>query len=155
MNPSSIRPHLQSAFCACLIAAAAVTLFNGLALCAAENPDVLPRYRLKPGQELQYHGESEFKYRTGDQAGAFHYTTDWRVCVVRANGDGSWRLVAKSAEKTSQSWGKDFEDHGTRTRLQDNVVGSLSRRPHFVGRPEPTNSAGGSVSTFSRQRRVV
>ncbi|MDR3638770.1 MAG: TlpA disulfide reductase family protein [Isosphaeraceae bacterium] len=60
---------------------------------ADETTGALPRYRLKVGQELKYHGTSDFKYENG----SFGYKTDWQVWVVGANDDGSWRLVLRSS----------------------------------------------------------
>jgi peroxiredoxin len=60
----------------------------------------LPRYRLKVGQELKYHGTSDFKYQNGSLA----YETDWTFWVVRANDDGSWRVIGRSSSRTSQSF---------------------------------------------------
>jgi len=65
---------------------------RGLALLAAIGPAMadeaaspVPRYRLKVGQELKYHGSSDFKY----ESGSLGSETDWQVWVVRANDDGS------------------------------------------------------------------
>jgi RNA polymerase sigma-70 factor (ECF subfamily) len=56
-------------------------------------PVKLPRFRLEPGQELVYTGEE----RTNGGQGARSRTHgEWRVWVVRANQDGSWRLVERS-----------------------------------------------------------
>jgi thiol-disulfide isomerase/thioredoxin len=52
------------------------------------------------GQELKYHGTNEFKYENGSLA----TQTDWTVWVVRANDDGSWRLVARSSSRMSQTF---------------------------------------------------
>ena len=71
------------------------------AACAAGGSDELPRYRLKVGQELKYHGTSDFKYENG----SLKDQTDWTVWVVRANDDGSWRLIGRSSSRTSQTFG--------------------------------------------------
>jgi thiol-disulfide isomerase/thioredoxin len=107
MNPSSIRRYLRSTFCACLIAAAAATLFNGPALRAAESPDDLPRYRLKSGQELKYHGQAEFKYGKNVNGLPRGSATDWRVWVARANANGSWRVIVSVSSRELPAVGKD------------------------------------------------
>ena len=107
MIPFSIRRHLRSAVCACLCAAAAGTLFSSPALRAAGDLRAPPRYRLAPGQELQYHGQSEFKYGKEDSGGALGSTLDWQAWVIRANGDGGWHLVIRSTTKSWSSYGKD------------------------------------------------
>jgi peroxiredoxin len=68
---------------------------------AADGSDELPRYRLKVGQELKYHGTSDFKYENGSLA----HQSDWTVWVVRANDDGGWRMVGRSSTRMSQSFG--------------------------------------------------
>ena len=67
--------------------------------CAAGGSDELPRYRLKVGQELKYQGKSDFKYDNGSLA----YQNDWTFWVVRANTDGSWRVIGRSSSRTSQT----------------------------------------------------
>ncbi|AGA27186.1 TlpA family protein disulfide reductase [Singulisphaera acidiphila] len=84
------------------------TLRGGLAamalLCVhagsqANESDSIPRYDLKPGQEFNYHGTSEFKFENGS-----HSTkTDYQVWVIRKNDDGSYRIVVRSSQKFSQS----------------------------------------------------
>ena len=61
--------------------------------------DELPRYRLKVGQEFKYNGKSDFKYENGSLA----YQNDWTFWVVRANDDGSWRLIGRLSSRTSQT----------------------------------------------------
>ncbi len=67
---------------------------------AAAGTDELPRYRLKVGQELKYHSDSDFKYDNGSLA----FKADWTVWVVRANDDGSWRLIGRSSSRTAQAF---------------------------------------------------
>jgi thiol-disulfide isomerase/thioredoxin len=77
-------------------------LFPALAVLAPFAParaDDLPRYKLKVGQELRYHGTSDFKYENG----SFGHKSDWRVWVVRANDDGGWRLVLRSSSQMTQT----------------------------------------------------
>lgn len=49
----------------------------------------LPRYRLQVGQQLDYETSSSQKYQSGE----FKSAADWRIWVVAANPDGSWRLL--------------------------------------------------------------
>jgi peroxiredoxin len=67
---------------------------------AAGDSDVLPRYRLKIGQELKYQGTSEFKYDSGSLA----HQNDFTFWVVRANDDGSWRLIGRTSSKMAQTF---------------------------------------------------
>ena len=79
-------------------------LFPALALLASFTParaNDLPRYKLKVGQELKYHGTSDFKYENG----SLGYKNDWQVWVVRANDDGGWRLVLRSSSQMTQTVG--------------------------------------------------
>jgi thiol-disulfide isomerase/thioredoxin len=84
-----------------------IVAFSGVVLLGAIAPAVadegsseLPRYRLKAGQELKYHGTSDFRYENGSLANE----TDWTVWIVRANGDGGWRLVVRSSSRSSQTF---------------------------------------------------
>ena len=79
---------------------AIVLLGTIAAVVADEGSNDLPRYRLKVGQELKYHGKSDFRYENGSLA----HQTDWTVWVVRANADGGWRLVVRSSSQMSQSF---------------------------------------------------
>lgn len=66
---------------------------------ADEAESSVPRDRLKVGQELKYHGTSDFKYENG----AFGTKSDWQVWVVRANDDGGWRLVLRHSSRMTQT----------------------------------------------------
>jgi peroxiredoxin len=66
----------------------------------------VPRYRLQVGQELTYRGSDEFKY----DRGRLLTRTSWRIWVVRANPDGSWRLVIRYGSAFSQGPGEAKED---------------------------------------------
>jgi peroxiredoxin len=66
----------------------------------AVGTDELPRYRLKVGQEFKYQGSSDFKYDNG----SLGHQTEWTFWVVRANDDGSWRLIGRSSNKMSQTF---------------------------------------------------
>ncbi len=77
-------------------------LFPALALLVSFTParaDDLPRYKLKLGQELTYQGTSDFKF----ESGSFGSKMDWQVWVVRANDDGSWRLVLRSRHQRTRT----------------------------------------------------
>ena len=80
----------------------ALALLGLIAIARAdETTNDLPRYRLKVGQELKYHGTSDFKYENG----SFGTKSDWQVWVVRANDDGGWRLVLRSSSQMTQTVG--------------------------------------------------
>jgi peroxiredoxin len=66
---------------------------------AAGGSDEMPRYRLQVGQELKYQGKSEFKYDNG----SLGHQNDWTFWVVRANDDGSWRVIGRVSSRTSQT----------------------------------------------------
>ena len=92
-----------STTCLCGLSSA-LTLLGLSSPAGAEVRHLVPRYRLKVGQELKYHGTNDFKYDNG----SFGRTTDWQVWVVRTNDDGSWRLVLRSSDRKSQpSDGRD------------------------------------------------
>jgi thiol-disulfide isomerase/thioredoxin len=58
----------------------------------------MPRYRLTPGQELTYRSVT-----ISDQGGKSVYNVDWKVWVVGAEADGSWRLVLRCDLRTERS----------------------------------------------------
>ncbi len=75
--------------------------------------EALPRYRLEVGQELVFRQTSESSYRYSDKSYVSVTTTDWKVWVVRANKDGSWRLILRSSATSSQTVdGKKQPDRG-------------------------------------------
>lgn len=77
----------------------------------ADEP-ALPRYQLKPGQEIHLKSESMFKYTNGG-----HGTKgDWTVWVVKDNGDGSFRLVIKQSQAFS-AIEKDGKTHDQPARV--------------------------------------
>lgn len=82
-------------------------LLSGLAAVVLVLPawgaDALPRYQFKPGQELIYKSKSDFKYGEGNTAGAHEYSDEWTVWVVRANTDGSYRLVVRNRNTFAQT----------------------------------------------------
>lgn len=72
--------------------------------CEAQNQ--LPRYHFEVGQELVYRGGSELK---SDKITLSHRHS-WHVWVVRANSDGSWRLLLRHGDAFSVHRGKTDED---------------------------------------------
>ncbi len=74
---------------------AAISIAAAAQVKASEPSSTLPRYRLQVGQELIYESNGEFKYNGGEQVSEGH----WNIWVVRANADGSWRLVLRSKSK--------------------------------------------------------
>jgi peroxiredoxin/Tfp pilus assembly protein PilE len=84
-----------------------------LVLCgsAAARAETLPRYKFVPGQELTYSAQSSFKSGEGEKANTRETNTDWSVWVVRANPDGSFRLVIREQmTMTSNYDGKKNEN---------------------------------------------
>jgi peroxiredoxin len=70
----------------------------------------LPRYQFQPGQELTFRSSSVFKFGTGETAGEHGHQSDWTVWVLRANADGSFRLVLREKNVFSQtSQGKKMD----------------------------------------------
>ncbi len=81
-------------------------LFLGLCTIARgeDSAPALPRYQLKPGLEFTVHGTDEFKYENG----SLNTSNDYQVWVIRANADGSWRVVIQSKSRMTQKMnGKD------------------------------------------------
>jgi peroxiredoxin len=82
---------------------------------AAEGADVnigLPRYRLEVGQELNYKGESDFKYKNGSArgyrgSGSQGFRDEWKVWIVRKNDDGNRRVVIRLSRVLFED-GKDI-----------------------------------------------
>jgi thiol-disulfide isomerase/thioredoxin len=69
-----------------------------MVICApgvARAADALPRYKFQPGQELTFTAKSSFKSGEGEKANTRETNNDWTVWVVRANPDGSFRLVIR------------------------------------------------------------
>lgn len=91
------------------IVASGLLFIGGSVVASGAEAPTPPRYQLKPGQELKYHGTSEFKY---DHAG-FGSETDWQVWVVRQNDDGSWRLVLRSSQQRTQLSAEKTQRQGT------------------------------------------
>src|SRR4051794_23538043 len=83
----------------------------------AADVNAVPRYRFAVGQELSLRSTSEFKYGEGDQAGAHGSKTDRTVWVVKANADGSFRLVIREADTFSTTHNGKTSDQPASTRL--------------------------------------
>jgi thiol-disulfide isomerase/thioredoxin len=66
----------------------------------------LPRYDLKPGQVLTYEHDGSSK----SEGQTDNYKTTWRLWVVGKNGDGSWRIVARTAMTTLGEQGSSPRD---------------------------------------------
>lgn len=83
----------------------------------AGDGDSLPRYRFKPGQELTIRSSSEFKYGEGQNAGERGSQSDWTVWVLKANKDGSFRLVLREKNTFSQTFQGKKSDQPAQTRI--------------------------------------
>jgi peroxiredoxin len=83
----------------------------------AGDADSLPRYQFRPGQELAIRSSSVFKYGEGQNAGEHGYQSDWTVWVLRANADGSFRLVLREKSIFSQTSQGKKNDQPAQTRI--------------------------------------
>jgi peroxiredoxin len=90
--------------------AASITAF------AAED-ESLPRYRFRPGQELAFRSSSEFKYGEGQNAGEHGSRSDWTAWVLRANADGSFRVVLREKNIFSRAFQGRKSDQPAQTRI--------------------------------------
>jgi peroxiredoxin len=70
----------------------------------------LPRYRFEPGCELSFRSSLVFHSGKGLNAAQLTARSDWTVWVLRANTDGSFRLVAR--EKNVMSQTRDGKTYG-------------------------------------------
>lgn len=86
-------------------------------LAAAADPPGVPRYKFTPGEEITYKATSSFKYGEGAKAGEHGTRLDWTVWVVRANDDGSFRLVIRQEDVFSQTVGGKQLGQPPRTSL--------------------------------------
>jgi thiol-disulfide isomerase/thioredoxin len=86
-------------------------------LAAAAEPPTVPRYKFKPGQEITYRSTGTFKYGEKKTAGEHGTTVDWTVWVVRANEDGSFRLVLREEEAFFEVSAGKKREHPTEKRL--------------------------------------
>jgi peroxiredoxin len=69
----------------------------------AGDGESLPRYRFQPGQEITFHSSSVFKYSEGQKPRERGSKSDWTAWVLRANPDGSFRLVLREKSVTSRT----------------------------------------------------
>jgi thiol-disulfide isomerase/thioredoxin len=87
----------------------------------ADTP-TLPRYKFEPGQEMTYRTTSTFKYAEKKNAGERGRRADWTVWVVRANDDGSFRLVIRQVDSSFQVVsGKKYEQPARTTLVYADV----------------------------------
>jgi thiol-disulfide isomerase/thioredoxin len=92
------------------------SLFSCLTVFAADG-ESLPRYRFQPGQEITFRSSSVFKYGEGNNAGEHGSRSDWTAWVLRANKDGSFRLVLREKNTFSQSFQGKKHDQPAETRI--------------------------------------
>lgn len=64
--------------------------------------DSVPRYRLTPGRELSYEGKSSFTFGQGPETGEHRSRDEWTIWVLRANSDGSTRLLCRHVNQFIQ-----------------------------------------------------
>jgi thiol-disulfide isomerase/thioredoxin len=97
MTPSPRRLCILAASVSCLTA-------------FATGPEAIPHYRFRPGQEITFRSSSTFKYGEGKNAGERGSRFDWMVWVLRANKDGSFHLVLREKQVSSQTFqGKKYD----------------------------------------------
>jgi peroxiredoxin len=84
---------------------------------AARAADAPPRYHFQPGQELTFRATSGFLYGEGDNAGSHGSKADWTVWVLRANPDGSYRLVLRETSVFIMGRGKDKNEQPPETSI--------------------------------------
>jgi peroxiredoxin len=85
-------------------------------LASAGAPEV-PRYQFEPGQEMSYRTTSTFKYGEGKAARERGSRADWTVWVVRANVDGSFRLVIRQEDNSFYFLNGKKQEQPARARL--------------------------------------
>jgi peroxiredoxin len=91
-----------------MISVAAMLVLSGSAAARAET---LPRYKFVPGQELTFTAQSVFKSGEGEKANTRDTSTESTVWVVRANPDGSFRLVIREQTTMTSTYnGKKNEN---------------------------------------------
>ncbi|HEY2586207.1 MAG TPA: TlpA disulfide reductase family protein [Tepidisphaeraceae bacterium] len=97
-----------------------------------------PRYKLEVGQELRYEGTSDFKY----EGGGFRGEDASTVWVIRANVDGSRRVVMRSKSKFGQVVnGKEMGGHEDVTLMYFDVFpdGRIVRNDSIGFRGDPSS----------------
>jgi thiol-disulfide isomerase/thioredoxin len=83
----------------------------------AADGDSLPRYKFSPGQQLAFRSSSTFKFGEGANAGEHGSRSDWTVWVLRANADGSYRLVLRDQNVFSQTHQGNKSEAPARTEI--------------------------------------
>jgi peroxiredoxin len=83
----------------------------------ARADDSLPRYRFQPGQEMTFRSNSEFKYGEGDKAGMHGTRSEWTVWVLRANPDGSYRLILRDKDVMVMGHGNQKNERPAETHM--------------------------------------
>lgn len=95
-----------------------------------------PRYELVPGQELTYQLNWSTWYQKGDRRSVIDERTDVTVWVLRANGDGSRRLVFRETEaRTKTAGGKKEESKPGTTLFYADVFPDGREPPRWEGAP--------------------
>ena len=118
-----------------LIVNLAVVSVGATALAGEERDPAMPRYDLRVGQELKYHGSERFEFENA----ALDSRTDSTVWVLRRNDEESWRLAFRQAFKYSYAL-KD----GQKTEGPTSVTLAYFDL-HPDGRIEPNASLGSKV----------
>jgi thiol-disulfide isomerase/thioredoxin len=83
----------------------------------AADSEAPPRYHFQPGQELAFRSSSVFKFGQGQSTGEHGTRSDWTAWVVRANADGSFRLVLREKNVFSQTFQGRKADQPARTHI--------------------------------------
>lgn len=84
---------------------------------ATAPPPALPRYALTPGQELTYRSVFSTKYWKGDRTGLVSDRIDVTVWIIRANPDGSRRLVFRQRDATTRVRGGTKHEEPPSTQI--------------------------------------
>jgi thiol-disulfide isomerase/thioredoxin len=79
--------------------------------------EALPRYRLQPGQELAFRSSTVFKSGEGKTASELSSQSDWTAWVLRANSDGSFRLVLREKNVLTQTFQGKKSGQDAETRI--------------------------------------
>src|SRR5881392_2704808 len=58
-----------------------------------------PRYKLAPGQEIVLEGAQHFPF----DKGSYDWKNTLRLWVIRANPDGSWRIIGEQSQQYKDS----------------------------------------------------
>ena len=81
-------------------------LLFALALCPAAlgGEPALMRYKLEPGQQIRYTSSSSLKYGDKGRGGEHRSRDEWTIWVLKANADGSARVLARDVNTFTQSF---------------------------------------------------